>query len=111
MDSQQLAAERQAYDELSAYTLTQGNIAFIHQHVVDAYGIQQAHDERKPIRIAFGLVGLYLHVEKGLTGRQVQMVHMALAKKKQTWPTFALPEHPGSMTAIDVMAAEPGPER
>lgn len=107
----QKEGERDAYHELSAYTLTQGNIAFIHQHVVDAFGVQHADERSKPIGVTFGLVGLYLHVEMHFTGRQVQMAHMRLARKKQTWPAFALPPHRGAMTAIDVMTATPGPER
>jgi hypothetical protein len=105
------AAERDAYHELAAYTLTHGDVAFIHQHVVDAYGVQHANDRSKPIGVTFGLVGLYLRVEKRYSGRQVQLAHMKLARKKQTWPAFVLPPHPGAMTAIDVIAAEPGPER
>ena len=74
----------------------------------DAYD----HDENtKPIAITFALVGLYLHVEQGFSGQQVQRAHMELAREKRTWPRFALPGDPGSMTVVDVVAAPAGAER
>jgi Family of unknown function (DUF5946) len=105
------AAERQAYDELCAYTLTHGNVAFIHQHVVDAWAAQHASASSKPIGVTFALAGLYLHVERGLTGRQVQLAHMRMARQKRSWPAFVLPEKRGEITAIDVMRAPEGEER
>lgn len=103
--------ERAAYDELCLYTLARGDAAFIHQHVVDAFIVQHADASTKPIGLTFGLLGLYLRVERGSTGRQVQLMHMALARRKHEWPRFALPKERGVMTAIDVMKAPPGPER
>ena len=104
-------AELSAYHELSAYTLGHGSAAFIHQHVVDAFAAQHADDRSKPIGVTFALVGLFLHVEKQWTGRQVQRAHMKLASEKHPWPAFALPAQRGAMTAADVMAAAEGPER
>ncbi len=106
-----MLSEVEAYHELCAYTLTHGDPAFIHQHVVDAFMAQHADERTKPIGLTFALVGLYLHVEKQLTGRQVQLIHMKLGRKKQSWPPFALPPGRGSMTALDVMAVPAGPER
>ena len=99
------------YDELASYTLTRGDAAFIHQHVVDAAAAQQATEATKPIAVAFALIGLYLHVERGFTGRQVQRAHMMLAKRTRQWPAFRLPTDRGTMTADDVMAAPAGAER
>jgi hypothetical protein len=96
---------------LSAYTLTHGDPAFIHQHVVDAFGAQQADKSTKPITLTFALVGLYLRVEKRRSGRQVQLVHMKLAQRKRQWPTWSLPRERGTMTAADVLLAAPGTER
>jgi hypothetical protein len=62
-----MLADDAAYDELRAYTLGRRDAAFIHQHVVDAYPVQTATDRERPIRLAKGLIGLYLHVEHGLT--------------------------------------------
>ena len=103
--------ERAAYDELQCYTLGHGDPAFIHQHVVDAWAAQHADKQTKPIGLTFALVGLYLHVEKGFSGKQVQRAHMRLAQQKGNWPSFALPEDRGSINASVVMAKEAGPER
>jgi hypothetical protein len=100
-----------AYDELQCYTLAHGHPDFIHQHAVDAWIAQQADERTKPIGLTFALVGLYLHVERGFSGRQVQRAHQQLARHKQQWPTLALPKHRGSFSADDVMAAPAGPER
>jgi hypothetical protein len=108
MDS---TAERDAYHELCAYTLTHGDLTFIHQHVVDAWAAQHATADSKPIGVTFALAGLYLHVERQLTGRQVQLAHIRMAKQKRAWPAFILPEGRGTMTAIDVMRAPEGEER
>jgi Family of unknown function (DUF5946) len=110
-DGDALDQPRDAYEQLSAYTLTHSDPAFIHQHVVDAFAAQSADDSTKPITLTFALVGLYLHVEKGRTGRRVQLVHMQLAQRKRPWPTWPLPLERGRMTAEDVMRSPPGVER
>jgi hypothetical protein len=91
--------------------LTYGDPAFVHQHVVDAFAAQEADDRTKPIALTFALVGLYLRVEQGRSGRQVQRVHMRLAQRKRQWPTFSLPRARGAITAADVLNAAPGRER
>lgn len=100
-----------AYHELCAYTLSRGDPAFIHQHVVDAWAAQNATPAGKPIGISMALVGLYLHVERGFSGREVQRAHMRLARRKRSWPAWQLPDHRGAISALDVMARPPGPER
>ncbi len=100
-----------AYYELCYYTLAHGDPSFIHQYVVDAFAAQHADEKTKPIKLAFALVGLYLHVEKQFSGEQVQRVHTDLAKQKQLWPSFALPNDRGSMTVADVLAVPPGSGR
>lgn len=99
------------YDALCCYSLEHGDPEFIHQYVVDAYAAQHANEHTKPITLTFALIGLYLHVERQYSGRQVQLAHMALAKQKRSWPTFALPRDRGAITVSDVMHAPPGPER
>ena len=106
-----MPSELEAYHELCAYTLTHGDPAFIHQYVVDTFTAQHADKQTKPIAITFALVGLYLHLEKGFSGRAVQRAHMALAKRKEPWPSFTLPRDRGSMTAVDALFAPPGAER
>ena len=104
-------ADQSAYDELAAYTLGHQDPAFIHQHVVDAYAAQHATGRAKPIGIAFGLIGLYLHLERGTTGREVQRAHMRLARVRRTWPTFAIPDERGDVTIHDVLLVPPGEAR
>ena len=100
---------RSAYDEVYVYTM--GRPGFILQHVVDAYGAQTATSDSKPMGIVFALVGLYLHVEKHFSGRQVQKVHAQLARRKRAWPVMHLPTDRGDMTVADVLAASAGTER
>jgi hypothetical protein len=104
-------ADEEAYHNLCCYTMAHGHPSFIHQHVVDAFAAQDAKEGDKPIRLTFALVGLYLHVEKGFTGRQVQLAHMALARKKRQWPAFRIPDDRGAMNAANALAANPGAER
>jgi Family of unknown function (DUF5946) len=106
-----MAEEDAAYHELSAYTIGLRDAAYVHQHVVDAYAVQTASSGERPIRVAQALVGLYLHVEHGLTGRQVQRVHKILGDRRPDWPDFALPPTRGSMTVRDVLAQPPGDRR
>ena len=104
-------AEQAALDELSAYTLTRGDADFIHQHVVDAFAAQHATTRSKAIGVAFGLIGLYLHLEGGYTGREVQAAHIRLARKRKQWPAFVPPSDTGELTVMDVMRSPPGAER
>lgn len=100
---------RAAYDEVYVYTM--GRPGFVLQHVVDAYAVQAATAATKPVAVVFGLVGLYLRVEKQFTGRPVQEAHMRLGRKKREWPAVQLPDDRGSVTVTDVLAASPGAER
>ncbi|MGC0772874.1 MAG: DUF5946 family protein [Candidatus Acidiferrum sp.] len=100
---------RAAFDEVYVYTM--GRSGFILQHVVDAFAVQTANDDSKPIGVVFGLVGLYLHVEKQFSGRQVQRVHVELGRRKREWPRVHVPEDRGSITVADVLAASAGTER
>ena len=84
---------RAAYDEVYVYTM--GRPGFILQHIVDSFAVQTASADTKPIGVVFGLVGLYLHVEKQFSGWQVQKVHLALGRRKREWPRVNLPENRG----------------
>jgi hypothetical protein len=102
---------RALMNELAFYTLAHGDPRFIHQHSVDAYGAQHVRQSRSTIGAAFALAGLYLAVERGFTGRQVQKLHMEMARKSKQWPRFAPPADAGRLTVADVLAVEPGPRR
>ena len=84
---------------------------FIHQYIVDAFGAQTATREGKPIRVVFSLVGLYLYLEHDYTGRQVQLFHMKMAKRKISWPEISLPEDRGEITVKTVLETQPGQAR
>ena len=102
---------RQLCHELSAYTLTRGDSAFIHQLAVDAYGAQHSGESVRPITTAFALIGLYLTYERGYSGRQVQAAHGRLARRSKSWPRFEPPSQAGAVTVLDVMRLPPGEGR
>jgi hypothetical protein len=106
-----MPSDLEAFHELSFYTLAHGDSAFIHQLVVDAFAAQHAGESSKPISVVFSLVGLYLHLEHGFTGKQVQRVHMQLARRRRTWSAPPLPNKRGEITVHEVIARSPGPQR
>ena len=99
------------YDQLAFYTLAHPDPSFIHQLVVDAYTAQNADESTKPIAVVFALIGLYLHLEKGYTGKQVQRAHMQLANRSKTWPNLPIPSERGEIRIEQVLEAEPGSDR
>jgi hypothetical protein len=103
--------EREQFDELCFYTLGHGDPGFIHQLAVDAYTAQHAHEGTKTIAIVFALIGLYLHVEQGFTGKQVQRAHMQLARRRREWARPELPSGMAPLRVGDVVRAAPGQER
>lgn len=109
MDEVRINHVRAAYDEVYVYTM--GRPGFILQHVADAFTMQTANAETKPIALVFGLVGMYLHLEKNFSGRQVQEMHMKMARVKRPWPKIHLPDDRGNISVLDVLAALPGPDR
>ena len=103
--------DQDLYNELAYYTLAHSDPGFIHQNVVDAFAAQHADESSRPIYIVFALIGLYLCVEKGFTGRQAQKAHMQLAKTRRQYPRLELPKERGAVGIRDVLAAAPGPVR
>jgi hypothetical protein len=106
-----MASDQDLYHELSFYTLAHSDPSFLHQHMVDAYTAQHADETTRPIAIVFALVGLYLHIEKDFTGRQVQRFHIKLAKIRRQWVRPLLPKERGDITVRHVLAAAAGPSR
>ena len=105
-----MTSEEELLHELTACTLTLGDATFVHQHVVDAWAVQNATEDSKPIAVMFGLIGLYLHLERGFNGREVQRAHMQLGTPRRTWSMPELPERRGAIRVGDVLAAVPGLE-
>jgi hypothetical protein len=95
----------QLYSDLMCYTVAKQDPEFIHQHAVDTYAAQHAGGTARNITVAFGLIGLYLALEKGYTGRQVQLAHMSIAKTKKSWPRLEPPRQPAVVTVMDVLQA------
>jgi hypothetical protein len=106
-----MTSDQDLYNELAFYTLAHRDPSFIHQHIVDAYAAQHADETSKPIHIVFALVGLYLHVEKNFTGKQVQRAHMQLARHRRQWTPPPMPKERGAVTIADVLATAPGHQR
>ena len=107
-----MPTEMDEFHNLSFYTLDHPDKEyFIHQHVVDAFQAQAADASTKPIGLVFALIGLYLYLEKGFTGKEVQRAHMKLAENKKPWPMRPLPVQRGEITVNKVMQSAPGPER
>lgn len=101
-----------AYDLLSAYTLSKNDVEFIHQHIVDAHTAQIADTSTHSMTLVFALAGLYLYVECEFTGKQVQQFHQTMARyKSNNWPTLRIPHHTGNITAQDVLNVQAGIER
>jgi hypothetical protein len=100
-----------AFSDLACYTVAKKDVGFIHQHAVDAYEAQHAGGRTRNITVAFGLIGLYLALEKGYTGRQVQRAHMQIAKIRKDWPRLETPGQPAKLTIADVLMVDVGVQR
>ncbi len=103
--------DEELFHELTCHTLAHPEPAFIHQLAVDAYTAQHANETTKTIAIVFALVGLYLHIDKGFSGRQVQKAHMQLARRRKSFARPRLATNCGAITVADVVAAPPGEQR
>ena len=102
----------QAFHELSFYTLAHPDRErFIHQHIVDAYTAQTASEHTKPIGLLYALVGLYLTLERGYTGKEVQRAHLQLARDKTDFPPLSLPADRGTIKVSDVLDSPTGEAR
>ncbi|HOI58099.1 MAG TPA: DUF5946 family protein [Methanoculleus sp.] len=94
----------EAYYDLTCWTLVQQDAGFVHQHAVDAYAAQHVGERMRPITAVFALIGLYLAVERGYTGRQVQLVHMKIGRRRD-WPRLEPPKDRGELTVMDILLA------
>ncbi len=99
------------FNELTFYTLSLGYGDFIHQTAIDSYEAQHVGSQTKNITAVFGLIGLYLALERGYTGRKVQQAHMLLASKNKVWPRFDAPSINWQLTVADVIQAPQGAQR
>jgi hypothetical protein len=101
----------QLFSDLSCYTLSKQDAEFIYQCAVDTYEAQHAGGTSRNITVAFGLIGLYLALEKGYTGKQVQEAHKRIARLRKDWPRLEPPARPAAITVLDVLRVPDGPEK
>ena len=106
-----MSADEDAYNELCCYTLTHNDPAFIHQHVVDAFAVQKADETTKPIKLTFGLIGLYLKIERSFPDAKCSGRTWRSPGRSTSGLRSPLPDDRGAMTAVAVMEASPGVER
>jgi len=106
-----MCKDNDRFNELAFYTLAHHDPNFIHQFAVDAFSAQNADESSKPICVVFALVGLYLHIEKGFTGKQVQRAHMHLANRSKIWPKLPISSERGDIRIDDVLNVDPGSDR
>lgn len=99
------------FNQLMLYTLSLHDKDFTHQHVVDVFAAQNADSKTKPVKIFFALAGLYLLIEKGYTGRQVQLAHQAMSAKTKNFVTIDLPATRGEISVTDVLNEQEGEKR
>ena len=78
----------------------------VHQLTVDSYAVQHAGGRHPDKSIGIHLVGLHLVLERGLPPTRVPPVLQAMAKVIDTWPHFAPPEAPRTITVCDVALAD-----
>ena len=86
----------QQYSDLSCYTAARQDPTFIHQH---------SGGTTRNITVTFGLIGLYLALERGYTGKHVQRPHMQIIQVRRNWPRLEPPVHPAGITVGDVFGA------
>lgn len=96
----------QLYAEVVAYVYDHpSRLGLWHQTCVDAYRAQHAGSGTPAIAIAFALNGLYLVLERGITGYQAREAHRYLASTVKSWPRFTPPQSAGATTVLDVALA------
>jgi len=96
------------FSDLLCYMVSKGDPGFIYQHAVDAYEAQHAGRATRPITVAFGLIGLYLALERGFTGKEVQRAHMKIAGIRRDWPLLEPPSQRAALTVHDVLEVRNG---
>lgn len=101
--------DKELFNHLLFYTLSHPDPEFfIHQYAVDAFAAQTAGENTKNITLVYALAGLYLAVEKGYTGKEVQKAHLIFSKDKSNMPRIILPESRGEIIIKNVLDTEPG---
>lgn len=77
----------------------------LHELMLNAYRSQHPGEPAPPITTAFGLIGLHLAFDRGLTTTQVRDAHGYLARANKVWPRFEAPGPLGDVTVFDIAMA------
>jgi len=99
------------YNELSLYTLSLNDKGFIHQNIVDTFIAQNADSNTKNIALFFSVIGLYLYIEKGYSGKEIQDLHTKIANTKKELPKLKIPKEKATITISNVLEARSEIER
>jgi hypothetical protein len=78
-------------DRLSVFETEQPWLARFRQLRIDAYGVQHAGSPTPTIRVVYGLVGLHLALDRGLSGTGVRRAHAAMGRPQPDWPRLDIP--------------------
>ena len=98
------AACQVVQDRVAAFEVDHLPLARFRQMRVDAYGAQHAGPPTPAIRVAYGLVGLHLALDRGVSGSGVRSAHALMGRPGPDWPGFEAA--PGAdVTVADVAAA------
>ena len=93
-------------NEILGYEFQHPVMLRYHQLTVDAYGAQHAGGAAPQLRVAAGLVGLWLALEHGFSAEDVRAVHRRMGHPTPAWPVFEPPLPPQRwLTVLDVAEA------
>jgi hypothetical protein len=98
------AACQVVHDRVAAFEADHLPLARFRQLRVDAYGAQHAGPPTPAIRVAYGLVGLHLALDRGVSGTGVRSAHALMGRPGPDWPRFAAAPR-AEATVLDVAAA------
>lgn len=79
------------YGEVTGPAMTDPVLGELHQLTVDTYAAHHPRAGSPPIGTAFALIGLYLSLERGMSGPRVRDEHHRLARVRRSWPEFVPP--------------------
>ena len=92
------------HDRVAAFEADHPPLGRFRQMRVDVHGVQHAGSPTPPIRVVYGLVGLHLAVDQGVSGDGVRRPHSSMGKPHADWPRFdASPR--AEVTVLDAAAA------
>jgi hypothetical protein len=95
------AACQAVHDRVAAFEAEHPQLGRFRQMRVDIYGAQHAGGPTPVIRVGYGLVGLHLALDRGVSGEGVRRAHSMMGKPRTDWPGFGDPPR-ADVTVLDV---------